>query len=1394
MPTINRRFLLKLVLVALGLGGSLAGAHALQARRIPDALRRQADRSADAGKTDAAISYLRQYLEFEPADVDAHVRLIDLVRTRATTGRGLNELVFLYDKVLRLDPDRDDTRREALAHCLKVGRFSDAAAHADALLKKFPDEGALWQQLGTAQLGLNQIADARRSLESAVAKSPGVMLNYQRLAQLLWKNQSDTAGARAALDRMVASVPLEPQAYLVRARFETFAAEDDERANRPVNLDPACRDLRRVLELDPENAEASLLLADVLQKGRDIPAAHAILRDAASLYPRELKLVRALAWLELVRGNVPAALAALEDGLKHTPDGFDLLVPLADLLVQQGDTARTADILRRLEAKRLPPSQVTYLKARLAMRQEKWADAIESLEKLRGTGGSPPGLQTQANLLLATCFERTGDSENHERALQRVLAADPGHVAARVGAAVLYQNLGRFDDGLRELDVAVASPLAPGAVFSQWVKMKAHRLRHGVASPDDWRKLDAAISAAAPRFGLGSSEPVILRAEVLAAQAKYIEAAQLLRREASRRPGDTRLWAALAHAAADAGGTAAGLAVIDEAQAAVGDGPEVRIARARLYAREPGRVRPLSPLAERTDGWAEADQLRLLYGLTDVADEIGDRARAVELLRTVAARRPNDIAGWLRLAERAADAGKVDVAAEARAALAKLEGENGPSVQVCDARVSPAAAGNLLAAVGLSPNRADACLVLASAKADAGDVKESLRLAERAYRLEPTGIESARAWVVALVKAGPDDRAAKAVARLAADSRWAGEPFRRLMAGVVERVPPSAAAQVVALCRPVVEREPGGPGWLAARTPAAAAAILTAATTAPTATADDWLRLALYQTGGKGPPDLAAPTFEAARTKLAPSAYFAAVAVFAETPDGYGWSPPATDPAEKRAITQARLAVALSRADTERAVKVLDAFVADPTARPADAGWAKRNLAMLLASRGTPEGRARAAQLLAEANEGGATVEDLRATAGVLTTLARYLEGDDRRAAVGRAAVALESVYKTTQSPRDLYNLSQLHRVAGNRKAAREGLNALMKADPQNLYYLVAALDELTEDRNFPAADAFAGRLRSLYPGEFRAVASVARYEARAGKADRALALAEAYAGAADAGAGDYLARSARVAELLDELCRLPGVKGTPSGRAMATAAAQRFAALVPSRPEAVVGVAGVLASDGQTADALAKVEQFGRYLPDRVRAQAGLAVLRAGGATDRQFELVRGWLDKAVAAAPADVPMKLAEAEFLTLRQEPEKAAEVYTRVLARDPRNVVALNNLAWLLAADGNTAPRALELLDRAAREAGISADLLDTRGRVRITLRQFEAAERDLMEAIGLDPSALRWFHVAVMRLAQSPPQPERAAQAFREAKSRGLDARMSHPADLATFRMLEAANP
>ena len=121
-----------------------------------------------------------------------------------------------------------------------------------------------------------------------------------------------------------------------------------------------------------------------------------------------------------------------------------------------------------------------------------------------------------------------------------------------------------------------------------------------------------------------------------------------------------------------------------------------------------------------------------------------------------------------------------------------------------------------------------------------------------------------------------------------------------------------------------------------------------------------------------------------------------------------------------------------------------------------------------------------------------------------------------------------------------------------------------------------------------------------------------------------------------------------------------------------------------------------------------------------------------------------------------------------------------------------MVALNNLAWLQAADPRTAEKALDLVTRATREGGLTGDLLDTRARVRITLKQFAAAEGDLAEAISHDPTALRWFHVALLRMSQTPQATTEAGKAFAEAKRRGLDARTIHPADLPTFRVLEAA--
>ena len=517
------------------------------------------------------------------------------------------------------------------------------------------------------------------------------------------------------------------------------------------------------------------------------------------------------------------------------------------------------------------------------------------------------------------------------------------------------------------------SPYATGAVVTQWLKLKARLLARN-NSPGEWQKLEGATMAFAPRFGRGSSEPVILRAELIVAQGAPDDAVKLLRTEAAARAGDARLWAVLALMTADVRGAAAGLAVIDEAQAVAGDCVDVRLARASLYAREPGRVRPIDPIGENVESWPENEQIRLLAGLVEVYDRLGDQPSVVRTLRRIVARQPANAAMWLKLHERSAPGDAT--AAAARAALVKLEGENGPAVLLCDARTASAAeaaqvTSRVTAVYGDNPTRADACLALATLKRLTGDEATAAALIDRAFLLEPTRYETAEALIAHLARTGATERVAQVLARLADDPRWAGEAFRRMVGHVLAMLPPPAAVAVFNLCRPLAEREPGGPAWVAEcavllKQPDALA--LLDAATRKGANTDDWLRKALFVS--KENPAAGPEVLAAAKAKLSPAAYADLVAVYADTAAGSTFVPEAGTVVEKRLLAQARLTIKLSRAQHAEAAKVLDAFLADKDTTPADADWARRNLAMIYATGGTQGDRVRAMALLAKRDDG----------------------------------------------------------------------------------------------------------------------------------------------------------------------------------------------------------------------------------------------------------------------------------------------------------------------------------------------------------------------------------------------------------------------------------------
>ncbi|PFG54804.1 tetratricopeptide repeat protein [Marinobacter sp. LV10R520-4] len=99
-------------------------------------------------------------------------------------------------------------------------------------------------------------------------------------------------------------------------------------------------------------------------------------------------------------------------------------------------------------------------------------------------------------------------------------------------------------------------------------------------------------------------------------------------------------------------------------------------------------------------------------------------------------------------------------------------------------------------------------------------------------------------------------------------------------------------------------------------------------------------------------------------------------------------------------------------------------------------------------------------------------------------------------------------------------------------------------------------------------------------------------------------------------------------------------------------------------------------------------------------------------------------------------VTILMAQADLQMNQQQNQPAIELYEQVVTAQPNNVVALNNLAWLLREQNNS--RAIELAGRASKLAPNAPDILDTHGWVLHLGGDHEQAKVIIEKALALAP--------------------------------------------------------
>jgi tetratricopeptide (TPR) repeat protein len=117
----------------------------------------------------------------------------------------------------------------------------------------------------------------------------------------------------------------------------------------------------------------------------------------------------------------------------------------------------------------------------------------------------------------------------------------------------------------------------------------------------------------------------------------------------------------------------------------------------------------------------------------------------------------------------------------------------------------------------------------------------------------------------------------------------------------------------------------------------------------------------------------------------------------------------------------------------------------------------------------------------------------------------------------------------------------------------------------------------------------------------------------------------------------------------------------------------------------------------------------------------------------------------------PNSIAVMIRLGALLQTPDRSQEAVEIYKRILEQQPDNIVAMNNLAWILCEQQNNYSESLELAKRGLEISPDYADLIDTHGMALYRLGRFDLAAKDFEKCISLYPPRQRgivasYFHL------------------------------------------------